>query len=115
MSAPTGAARVATQASAADRTVPPRWSMRTVNEAILKAMAENPQTPPAGLNWDLFLGCAPAVPYHPVYHPFSWRGGVDFGVSAIGDMGAHLMDQPYWALELSYPTSISASSTAWGG
>ncbi|HEY2066790.1 MAG TPA: Gfo/Idh/MocA family oxidoreductase [Gemmatimonadaceae bacterium] len=101
--------------AAASDGVPPRWSMRTVEQAVLKAMAENPQSPPAGLNWDLFLGAAPAIPYHPVYHPFSWRGWTDFGVSAIGDMGAHLIDQPYWALGLTLPTSVSASSTAWGG
>ena len=109
-------ARVAqSSGTAPDPSVPPRWSMRTVEQAVLKAMAENPQTPPPGLNWDLFLGGAPAIPYHPVYHPFSWRGWVDFGVSAIGDMGAHLIDQPYWALDLRYPTSVSASSTPWGG
>ncbi len=94
---------------------PPRWGMRTVDNAILRAMAENPQSPPPGLRWDLFLGPAPDVPYHPVYHPFSWRGWPEFGVSAIGDMGAHLIDQPYWALGLGYPTSVIASSTPWGG
>ena len=98
-----------------DPAVPPRWSMRTVEQAVLKAMAENPQSPPPGLDWDLFLGAAPAIPYHPAYHPFSWRGWTNFGVSAIGDMGAHLIDQPYWALGLTLPTSISASSTPWGG
>ena len=95
--------------------VPPRWSMHTVDNAIQRAMAENPHTPPAGLHWDLFLGPASDVPYHPVYHPFSWRGWPDFGVSAIGDMGAHLIDQPFWALGLTYPTSIVSSSTPWGG
>jgi hypothetical protein len=40
---------------------------------------------------------------------------VDFGVSAIGDMGAHLMDQPFWALDLGHPTSVCSSSTPWGG
>jgi len=94
---------------------PPRWNMRTVDQAVLKAMAENPQTPPAGLNWDLFLGPAKEIPYHPAYHPFSWRGWIDFGVGAIGDMGAHLIDQAFWALGLTYPTSISASSSPWGG
>jgi hypothetical protein len=78
-------------------------------------MAENPQTPPPALNWDLFLGPAKPIPYHPAYHPFSWRGWVDFGVSAIGDMGAHLIDQPYWALGLTYPTTVESASTAWGG
>jgi len=99
----------------ADPTVPPRWNMRTVERAILAEMAENPQTPPPGLDWDLYLGPAKEVPYHPVYHPFSWRGWIDFGTSALGDMGAHLLDQPYWALGLTYPTSIVASSTPWGG
>ncbi len=70
---------------------------------------------PDKLSWDLFLGVAPAVQYDPTYHPFSWRGWVDYGVSAIGDMGAHLIDQPFWALELGLPTSITASSSLWGG
>jgi hypothetical protein len=29
-------------------------------------------------------------------------------------MGAHLMDHAYWALGLTYPTSIEATSTEWG-
>ena len=84
-----GAARGAQAPTAAAGTppqtppqAPPRWSMRTVDNAILRAMAEDPQTPPDGLHWDLFLGPVKEdVPYHPVYHPFSWRGWADFGVS----------------------------------
>ena len=87
-----------------------------MNRAILNAMAANPRTLPQGLNWDLFLGPAAAdIPYHPAYHPFSWRGWVPFGVSAIGDMGAHLMDQAYWSLGLTLPTSVISHSTPWGG
>jgi len=74
-SATTSTAATATTAAVpAPSAVPPRWGMRTVDNAILRAMAENPQTPPPGLRWDMFLGPAPDVPYHPVYHPFSWRG-----------------------------------------
>jgi predicted dehydrogenase len=94
---------------------PPRWNMRTVDQAVLTAMAANPQAPPPGLDWDLYCGPVPPVPYHPAYHPFSWRGWTDFGVGAIGDMGAHLIDQPYWALDLTQPTSVTASSSPWGG
>jgi predicted dehydrogenase len=94
---------------------PAQWNMRTVERAILRAMSENQQTAPPGLDWDIFLGPAKQLPYHPAYHPFSWRGWVDFGVSAIGDMGAHLIDQPFWALGLQYPTSVISSSTPWGG
>ena len=95
---------------------PPSWNIRTVERAILSAMAANPRDLPAGLNWDLFLGPVPQdIPYHPAYHPFSWRGWVPFGVSAIGDMGAHLIDQSYWSLGLGLPTSITSHSTPWGG
>jgi predicted dehydrogenase len=112
---PTQLVALQAQPTAAQGQGPPSWNVRTVERAILKEMATNPQTPPEGLRWDLFVGPAPDIPYHPAYHPFSWRGWVPFGVSAIGDMGAHLMDQPYWALGLEYPSSVVATSTPWGG
>ena len=81
--------------------------MRTVDNAVLRAMAENPHTCRPRACTGISSSVPPAtIPYHPVYHPFSWRGWPDFGVSAIGDMGAHLIDQPFWALGLDYPTSI---------
>jgi predicted dehydrogenase len=95
---------------------PPRWDMRQVDLAVLKEMAAESQTVPPGVHWDLFLGpTTREVAYHPAIHPFSWRGYVDFGVSSIGDMGAHIIDQPFWSLGLDYPTGIIASSTPWGG
>ena len=93
----------------------PQWNMGTVDNAVRAAMAANDQTPPPGLNWDLFVGAAPEIPYHPSYHPFAWRGWIDFGVGSIGDMGAHLLDQPYTSLGLTWPTSIVGSSSPWGG
>ena len=54
------------------------------------------------------------MPFHPIYHPFNWRGWLDWGTGALGDMGAHLIDHPYWALGLKYPSSIEATSTPWG-
>lgn len=71
--------------------------------------------PPNGLDWNLFLGAAPVVPYHPIYHPFNWRGWVDYGQGALGDMGAHLVDHPVWGLELGLPTSIETISTPFNG
>ena len=44
------------------------------------------------------------VDYHPVYHPFNWRGWVDWGQGPLGDMGAHLIDHPFWSLKLGMPT-----------
>ncbi|MFP6618632.1 MAG: Gfo/Idh/MocA family oxidoreductase [Pirellulaceae bacterium] len=65
---------------------------------------------PAGLDWDLWLGPAGSTAYSSAYCPFSWRGWWDFGTGALGDMGCHIMDMPYWALDLGYPTRVSARS-----
>src|SRR5262252_5487523 len=99
------------------RAVPPngfRWNGPGLDARLATAMAGN-YPKPEGLEWDLFLGVAPYVEYHPVYHPFNWRGWVDWGCGAIGDMGAHLMDHSMWALELGYPTTIETLSTPFNG
>src|SRR3984957_9565309 len=90
------------------------WTFRYLQDVLATAMGSG-GAPPAGLDWDLYLGpIAENVPYHPVYHPFNWRGWLAFGCGAIGDMGAHLIDHPFWALGLNYPESIEATSTQWG-
>ncbi len=66
---------------------------------------------PYTMHWDLWVGPSPYRPYHPDYAPFEWRGRWDFGAGALGDMGAHIIDQSYWALELGMPETVHASST----
>jgi len=70
-------------------------------------------TPPAPstLDWDLWLGPAAERPYHPAYLPFKWRGWWDFGTGALGDMGCHIFDAPFWALKLGHPATVEASFT----
>jgi predicted dehydrogenase len=65
-------------------------------------------TPPVpdGLDWDVWLGPAPARPYNPAYVPFKWRGWWDFGTGPIGDMGIHNLDTAFWGLELTAPTAV---------
>jgi predicted dehydrogenase len=89
---------------------PEGWSGSDVEERLAAAMAGKYPVP-STLSWDLFLGVAPKVDYHPVYHPFNWRGWVDWGQGALGDMGAHLIDFPFWALDLGMPTSVETIST----
>jgi predicted dehydrogenase len=91
-----------------------RWNQQGLSEALAGGIGGSHTVPPK-LAWDVFLGPARWVDYHPVYHPFNWRGWTDWGVGALGDMGAHLIDPPFWALDLGYPTSIEATSTPWGG
>ena len=70
------------------------------------------ETPPvpSTLNWDLWLGPAPARAYHPVYHPMTWRAWWAFGNGMMGDRGAHTLDPVVWSLKLGQPTSIEATS-----
>ncbi len=64
---------------------------------------------PDGLDWDGWLGTAPERPYvKGVYHPTWWRGWQDFGCGWLGDMGCHIMDMPFRALELGMPLSVRA-------
>ena len=70
---------------------------------------------PKTLDWELFIGPAKMRPYNPEYHPWIWRGWWDYGTGALGDMGAHLIDHPYWALDLGYPDFVEATSSPWGG
>ena len=64
---------------------------------------------PETLDWDLWLGPAPWRPYHPAYVPSNWRRWWDFGTGTLGDMGCHIIDPAFWALDLGYPTSVEAS------
>ena len=44
-----------------------------------------------------------------VYQPFNWRGWLDFGTGALGDMACHTVNMPFRALQLGYPTEIEAT------
>ena len=90
------------------------WNGRDVDKRLAAAFVGN-YPKPDDLDWNLFLGGAPEVEYHPIYHPFNWRGWVDWGQGALGDMGAHLVDHPFWALNLGYPTTVETLSTPFNG
>lgn len=86
----------------------PIWPQGIARPAALPA--------PTGLDWDAWLGPADvAWGYHPDYAHFNWRGWIPFGSGALGDMGAHLMDFPVWALEAGLPTRVETRHTRWAG
>ena len=90
------------------------WNRNVVKDLLLRSMSGKFKVP-KDLAWDLFLGPAPYREYHPIYHPFNWRGWADWRIGALGDMGAHLIDHPYWALGLDYPDTVQGVSAPWGG
>jgi predicted dehydrogenase len=65
---------------------------------------------PPTLEWELWLGPAPARPFHGVYVPGpKWYRWWDFGNGTMSDLGSHWIDLPFWALKLKSPSSIEAS------
>ncbi len=63
---------------------------------------------PERLNWNLWLGTSAERPYNKgYYHPGNWRKLMDYGCATLGDMGVHIFDTPYNALELGVPNTIT--------
>lgn len=58
---------------------------------------------PGDIDWDAWIGAAPMRPYKAkAYHPFNWRGVVDFGSGALGDMACHTTDGIYAMMDPGY-------------
>ena len=87
------------------------WSNRPIwPQGMSRPAGSDPV--PANLDWDLWLGPAAERPFkRDVYVPFKWRGWLDFGTGALGDMACHTVNMPFRALQLGYPTEIEAVSS----
>ena len=74
-------------------------------------LGNNTMKIPKGMDWDMWVGPARMQPYNPnlvkdaFYHCF-W---MDFSGGWTPGMAPHITDLPIWALELGYPTEISAT------
>ncbi|PQO46351.1 Gfo/Idh/MocA family protein [Blastopirellula marina] len=71
------------------------------------ATAEN-CPPPEYLDFDMWTGPAPKLPFNPVMHPRSWRMFKEFGNGIMGDMCIHMLDTVRWMLDLGWPTSVNS-------
>ena len=67
-----------------------------------------PEEPiPATLDWDSWLCGEQYHKYNKDYVNGQWRCWYDFGMGALGDWGAHLIDTVHEFLELGLPTEIN--------
>jgi len=67
-----------------------------------------PGKAPDWMDWDLYLGPRPEIPYSDGIHPSNWRRFWHFGTGTLGDMACHYLDLAHWALNLMYPTSVES-------
>ena len=87
------------------------WTNRPVWTQGIANKPESKPAVPSTLNWDLWLGPSQYRDFSPDYVPFKWRAWWDFGCGALGDMGCHIMDYPFWALKLGAPLSVEGYSS----
>ena len=88
------------------------WCGKTWGDT--KPLPVRQDEPPAGFNWDLWLGTAATRPFigNGYYHPQTWRSRLDFGTGSFGDMGCHIFDPVFGSLGLTAPISIRSEGPA---
>ena len=81
----------------------------------MPAIPKKPAPVPVSLKWDLWIGPAKFRPYatnekgQGALAPYNWRFWWDYGTGETGNWGCHILDIPFWALDLKYPTRVDAS------
>jgi len=67
--------------------------------------------PPAGLDWDMFLGPLPMRPFNPtiVASAYEHCSFMDISGGWLPGMAPHIIDLPIWALDLPLPSQVSCA------
>lgn len=69
----------------------------------------SPQDPPPSLDWDLWCGPGPKIPYSPQVGHMNWRLERTTGQGHLVDWGIHLIDATRWILGEGMPRAVSAA------
>ena len=65
--------------------------------------------PPEYLDYEMWTGPAPKLPYNRIMHPRGWRAFMEYGNGIVGDMAIHMFDMVRWMLGLGWPKRIDSS------
>ena len=78
------------------------------------ALPDRRDAVPTGFDWDLWLGVCASRPFigDGYFHPGNWRKRLDFGTGTFGDMGCHIFDPVFKALNLTAPLSVRSEGSA---
>lgn len=65
------------------------------------------QPVPKNMDWDTWLGACQWHDFSDKFHQGNWRCWYDFGMGALGDWGAHILDAAHEFLDMGLPYEIS--------
>lgn len=83
---------------------------KAINHQLRKPIGRAPVSePPAGVDYDRWLGPAPVHPFTKNRWHYNWHWFWDYGCGDIGNDGIHQIDQARWGLNVEYPKSITGS------
>ena len=69
---------------------------------------KKPSEPPAGFDYDLWVGPVPMRPFQANCHHYTWHWWYDFGTGDIGNDGIHELDIAAWGLNIdTHPTNVA--------
>ncbi len=66
-------------------------------------------SPPDELDYEMWAGPAPKIPFNELVHPRGWRNFMEYSNGIMGDMCVHMLDTVRWMLDLGWPRSISST------
>jgi len=69
--------------------------------------------PPPGVDYDLWLGPAPARPFNPNRFHYEWRWFWDYAGGKCADWGIHLHDMVHWAMGVDAPLAVTSEGGRW--
>jgi len=83
---------------------------KAINHQFREPIGHTPDSdPPAGVNYDLWLGPAPQRPFSKNRFHYNWHWHWDYGTGDIGNDGVHQVDVARWGLGVGLPNAVSAA------
>lgn len=83
---------------------------KAINHQFRPPIGREPeQAPPAGVNYDLWLGPAPLHSFTLNRWHYNWHWFWDYGCGDLGNDGIHQLDQARWGLGMGLPKAVSAA------
>ncbi len=85
------------------------WAVNAVDSKNSDIGIKSPETAPATLDYDFWLGPAPKRPYQANRAHYSWRWFFDYGGGLMTDWGVHMIDIVLLGMKNFNPVRVSAA------